>query len=357
MSTMRPCTVLLTAGGGAGVPGVIRCLRHNGERDIRVVVTDMGSDIASFYLADSSHIVPPGHALDYADVVLKIVRLEHVDIIFINNAAEMLSLARHRAEFEQEGVYLSLPALDTLELVNNKGSLYEVAHNLGLGVPRTLRVDRAEAFEKAVTELGYPKIPVCFKPEQGSGGRGFGILCQDANSWKTFFETKENTPYLSWDYLISALRKTDVFPPLLVMEYLPGEEYSIDCLVDQGQPKYIIPRVRNQVSLGSSVVGTVVHSNEAIVFAQRLVASLGLHGNINVQLKRAADGQLKLIEINPRLSGTVVLCYAAGVNLPYFGVKLGLGESLPDVEPRWGTKMLRHWSEVFVSPHGGHVEL
>jgi len=357
MSTIRPCTVLLTAGGGAGIPGVIRCLRHNGERDMRVVVTDMCSDIASFYLADRTHVVPPGQAPDYADAVLEIIRREHVDVIFINNAAEMVSLAMHRAEFEQEGVYLNLPALDTLALVNNKSSLYEVTHKLGLGVPRTLRVDRAEAFEEAVVALGYPEIPVCFKPEQSSGGRGFGILCQDANPWKTFFATKENAPYIRWDYLISDLRNIDAFPPLLVMEYLPGEEYSIDCLVDRGHPRYVIPRVRNQVSLGSSVVGTVVYSEEASLFAQQLVASLGLHGNINVQLKRAADGQLKLIEINPRLSGTVVLCYAAGVNLPYFGVKLGLGESLPDVAPRWGTKMLRHWSEVFVAPHGGQVEL
>ena len=141
------------------------------------------------------------------------------------------------------------------------------------------------------------------------------------------------------------------------MEYLPGEEFSIDCLAAHGRALYVIPRVRNRVALGSSTIGTVVRSEEATDCARRLLSGLRLHGNVNVQLRRAADGRLKLIELNPRLSGTVVLCAAAGVNLPYFGVKLGLGEPVPEVQPRWGTKMLRYWAEVFLSPDDARVEL
>lgn len=354
---MRPCTVLLTAAGGTGVPGIIRCLRNNGERDIRIVVTDVSADTASFYLADTAYVVPPGHDPGYAAAILKIIRRENVDIAFVNIVSEMMALARCHQEFERARTYLSLPSFDTLELVNNKNTLYIAAHRFGLSVPKTIRVDNAKAFEEAVFALGFPATSVCFKPEQSSGGRGFGILCHDDDVWQRLFETKTKSAYVSWDYLISELRTIDTFPSLMVMEYLPGEEYSIDCLIDGGEPRYIVPRVRNRVTLGSSVIGTIIRCEEAISYTERLVAGLGLHGNINVQLKRAADGQLKLIEINPRLSGTVVLCYAAGINLPYFGIKLALGEPLPEIEPRWGTKMLRHWAEVFVSPDGELVEL
>src|SRR3990172_7590424 len=108
MNKTRRCTVLLTAGGGAGVPGVIRCLRNNGERDIRIVVTDMSPDTASFYLADNAYLVPSANDPDYADSVLEIVRRENVDIVFVSIVYEMLPLANRRADFEKAGTYLNL---------------------------------------------------------------------------------------------------------------------------------------------------------------------------------------------------------------------------------------------------------
>ena len=41
---LRPITVLLTGCGAPGVPGIIKCLRKNGERDIRIVGVDMNEN-------------------------------------------------------------------------------------------------------------------------------------------------------------------------------------------------------------------------------------------------------------------------------------------------------------------------
>ena len=59
-----------------------------------------------------------------------------------------------------------------------------------------------------------------------------------------------------------------------------------------------------------------------------------------------------MIEVNPRLTAGVVACAAAGVNMPYLGVKRLLGESLPEVKVRYGTRMSRRYQETFFDPAG-----
>ena len=70
-----------------------------------------------------------------------------------------------------------------------------------------------------------------------------------------------------------------------------------------------------------------------------------------------AAASSKVIEINPRVSGTIVMCVGAGANLPYLGVKYALGEPIPPVDVEWGTRMVRYWQELFRAPDGTNFHL
>ena len=56
-----------------------------------------------------------------------------------------------------------------------------------------------------------------------------------------------------------------------------------------------------------------------------------------------------IIEINPRVQGTIVACLGAGVNLPVLAIKqeLDLPISEEELQVKWGTKFSRYWDEVF----------
>ena len=41
---LKEITVLVTAAGAQFMPGLVNCLKDNGERNIRIVGTDMGED-------------------------------------------------------------------------------------------------------------------------------------------------------------------------------------------------------------------------------------------------------------------------------------------------------------------------
>jgi carbamoyl-phosphate synthase large subunit len=140
------------------------------------------------------------------------------------------------------------------------------------------------------------------------------------------------------------------------MEYLPGDEYSVDVLVDNGRFISAIPRSRDHIKMGISFVGTVVHDTEIIKYSRRVVEGLKLNGNIGLQFKRDKTGIPKIIESNPRVQGTIVLCTAAGENMVYEAVKLGIGEEVTVPKVNWGVKMIRYWDELFIDSNGNKID-
>lgn len=72
---------------------------------------------------------------------------------------------------------------------------------------------------------------------------------------------------------------------------------------------------------------------------------------------RNADGVPVLMDINPRLTATVSVIAAGGVNLPYLRIKQLLGEDLPECHVVYGTRLKRRYLEHFTTPEGNLIPL
>ena len=96
---MKPLTVLLTASGAPGSAALIRALRENGERDIRLVGTDMSELAIGRHLCDAFYIVPPGADPSFADALAEICKNEQVDAVLPQSSFELQTLALHRDHF------------------------------------------------------------------------------------------------------------------------------------------------------------------------------------------------------------------------------------------------------------------
>ena len=159
--------------------------------------------------------------------------------------------------------------------------------------------------------------------------------------------------YISYEELIRTLSERETILEMLVMELLPGTEYSADFLCDHGKPLYTVCR-RGLSVVTSNMMSLVVEDAPAVAELCAAVAGeLRMDGNFGFDLLYGAEGAGPyVIEVNPRLTAGVVACAAAGVNLPYLGVKRLLGEELPDLQVRYGTKMSRRYQESFFDPEG-----
>jgi carbamoyl-phosphate synthase large subunit len=97
------------------------------------------------------------------------------------------------------------------------------------------------------------------------------------------------------------------------------------------------------------VEGEFVKEESIMNYCRQIIRELQLHGNIGIQVKRSVAGQFLILEINPRVQGTISAALGAGINLPVLAIKqeLSLPISPAELQVKWGTKFSRYWNEVF----------
>ncbi len=140
----------------------------------------------------------------------------------------------------------------------------------------------------------------------------------------------------------------DNFPELVVMEYLPGKEYTVDVLRGK-KDCYIIPRTRDLVRSGITFNGSLEMNTGIIEYSKIISEKLNLNYCFGFQYKLDDNGDPGIIESNPRIQGTMIMSTLAGANLIYAAVKLLLEEDLPEFEIDWTSKFYRYlgrnWSK------------
>jgi carbamoyl-phosphate synthase large subunit len=312
---VRPLTVLLTAAGVPGAPALVRALRENGEREIRVVGTDMSELAVGRHLCDAFHVTPGGGDPGFVDALLEVCSRERVDAVLPQSSYELFALAEARKRFEAE-VLVASP--EAVRRSNDKAETYALLVAIGAPGPAWRRVRGRDAVATAARELGYPREDVAVKPLESSGSRGFRRLSASAEALEELLTNRPGVaPAMQLDDLL-ALLPDEGGPELLVMELARGKERTIDGIARDGRIVLGHPKTREAMRAGLAMYFETLDDPWLDDVAEKIVAELALDHFFNIQL--VGD---KVIEINPRIS-TIV--YQEDLNLPYLGVKFALGE-------------------------------
>jgi carbamoyl-phosphate synthase large subunit len=236
---------------------------------------------------------------------------------------------------------------DAINIANNKLALYEFMVKHGLKTPKFYPVRTLEEYDKAFEYIGYPNNAVCIKATESSGSRGIRIVDPNKSKYDILFHEKPNSFFISFDELRSILSEKPNFPEMMAMEYLPGEEYSVDLLADKGNMLYMAGRESNVNLASIPQVATLRKNDEAYEIARKVISALKLDGNADLDYKFDSEGQPVLMEINPRIAATMQIFKEGGLNLPYLRVKQLLGEEMPQVDIKYGVQMHRRYYEMF----------
>lgn len=349
---MNDLRVMMTGAGAPGAPGIIECYRNNGERNIVVLGVDAKSRVSTVQELDYFEKIPYAQSPDFIETILKIAENYRIDVIQPLVTKELEVFASNRKLFEDAGIAVCVDEYKNLAVSNDKGRLLEILKKEKMTVPEYYVVNCIEGFQIACQKLGYPKKTICFKPCKSNGSRGFRIINSSIRRSEILFFEKPDSTFITYDEAVDILSEMEKIPDLLVMEYMSGDEYSVDVLANNGEVIYVIPRLRSNITRGISTECTIVQDREVIDYCREVIKILGLNGNIGLQVRKDEFGCVKMLEINPRVQGSIVCCAAANVNLPYYGIKLALGEKIPIVPVNWGTVMMRQWKEVFYDSSG-----
>ena len=316
--SLRPITVLVSASGAPGTAALLHALRRNGERELRLVGTDMSERSVGRHLCDAFHIVPAGSDPGFPDAMREVVERERADVVLPQSSFDLEGLAAHRERFPVP-VLVSRP--ETIHRSNDKAESYDLLHRIGVPAPEFRRVNGAAQVAEAAHELGYPDQPVCFKPVFSSGSRGFRVLDPTVDRAHQLLHERPGSVAMRLEEAVELL-PAEGGPDLLVMELAMGGERTIDGIADGERVVLGHPKTREAMRAGLAMYFVTLDDPALMEIAGRIVKELGIEWFFNIQL--VGD---HVIEVNPRIS-TIV--YQEDLNLPYLGVKRALGEVSDD---------------------------
>src|SRR5665213_1840143 len=200
---------------------------------------------------------------NFIPVMKKIADDRNIDAIYPTMDAVIVELKKHEEELGCKVISADLAVVETCL---SKSETYKQLGDV---------IKVAKVFKPSEVN----QLPVFGKPDIGYGSRGAKRI--DTN------EALE-------EFILSN-------PGSILCEYLPGEEYTVDCFTNKdGELLYFMPRVRQRVMNGISV-NTVPYYNNLPEFSEIVRAinqKINFRGAWFVQLKRDDTGKLTLLEIS-----------------------------------------------------------
>lgn len=179
----------------------------------------------------------------------------------------------------------------------------------------------AEEAKAVANRLGYP---VLVRPSYVLGGQGMQIAFSDDEIEK----------------FMAIINQIAQDHPILVDKYLQGKEIEVDAVCD-GED-ILIPGImehieRTGIHSGDSISVYPAHTitqdikDQIVEYTKRLARALHVKGMINIQFI-AMDGQVYVIEVNPRSSRTVpYISKVTGIPIVDLAAKVILGYKIKDL--------------------------
>ncbi len=337
--------VLMTGAGAPGGPGIIKAL--NKKDNIELHVADINKYASGKFLADKFFHIPKATDDNFIGCLLDYCKEYKINLIFPLVTMELFKLAKHREIFFENAIKIIVSDYTHLKIANDKGRLYQHLHSHGVDVPSFYIVKENDDLIQKVYALGYPDSPVVIKPSVGNGSRGIRVLDESINKYDLLFNHKPTAIFSNLQNIKDSIKDMKI-PEMVVSEFLPGPELTIDTLIDNGKVLLCLIRKRKTMSGGISTSGTFIEDSNVTKYIDKIVKTLpGLSGPIGFQVKQAIDGRFLLLESNPRIQGTSVASMGLNINLPVLAVEHAMGNKLKINKKKTGVSFVRYFSEVF----------
>jgi predicted ATP-grasp superfamily ATP-dependent carboligase len=300
------------------------------------------------------HVVKTTDKDLFLDEILTILQEAHYDILLPVGLPTVIWLAE-RADEIRQFTRLPIAELDKITLFESKQATYDLSLKLNIPSPLTFfPKDRTDA-DICAAQL-KPPIVVKHCTRSGSDWLKYAQTAEEA---VLFFEEmkrlelergnlEKNSQNTEGSILEKNIRETleisrtsNMLPlqtsnfklqtNILFQEYLTGGGYGFFGLYDKGVFKqgFAHKRIREfPISGGASACAKSIEEEELTILGRRILEAVNWHGLAMVEFKKDKAGQLRLLEVNPKLWGSFDLSVAAGVPFAEKWVQLAMNQPI-----------------------------
>jgi predicted ATP-grasp superfamily ATP-dependent carboligase len=307
---LAPVRVLVTGGEHLGPLAAVRALRRAGHEPWAIVphrgaYAARSRAVAGFDVAPDAGLEPAAFLERVRDVCAR----AGVDAVIAGTEPALVVLSRSPGAVSP--ALLGVPAAPVVERATSKAALPELARAAGLELPPTRVVAREDA-PAAAAELGYPVIVKPLRSDVDRGGvLSHGVPVRAAGA----AALAAGLAALPGDAVV-------------VQPWLDGRLAAVCGVAFEGELVCASHQVARRIwppRVGISAYAETVPPDRALEQGvSRLVGELGWSGIFQVQFL-LARGTAFVIDLNPRLYGSLALAIAAGLDLPTIWVELLAG--------------------------------
>ena len=326
----RPVVIVLGSGPiriGQGIEfdySSVHCVRTLREKGYDVVIINNNPETVStdYDTADRLYFEP----LTPEDVWGVIKAESPVGVVVAFGGQTAIKLTKF---LDSKGVSILGTSAEGIDIAEDRSRFDKLLEEFGILRPKGMSVLTREEALSAANALGYP---VLLRPSYVIGGQNMTISRGD-----------ETTS----DYMDRILAQ-GIENNVLVDKYMPGIELEVDVISDGKD--VLIPGImehieRAGVHSGDSIAVyppynlNDIYLEKVVDSSRKLALALGTKGLVNIQYL-IYDGELYVIEVNPRASRTVpYISKVTNVPMVELASRVMLGESL--VSLGYGTGLCR----------------
>lgn len=238
-----------------------------------------------------------------------------------------VSLGALYAHGIQDRRAVACPSREAYEIAVDKHALLTRAAELGLPVPRGELVPNPGALSELPAGFAYP---VVLKARRSRFRVG--------DHWEAGGVRIVHGP----EDLAAAREDPGLRAGALLQEFVPGGGEAVFLIASEGRTRaaFAHRRLREKPPSGgvSVLCESIAPDPELLAGSERLLGDLAWTGVAMVEFRRAPDGSAALMEVNPRLWGSLQLAVDAGVDFPSLMLALYRGQAVDVATPRLGVR-------------------
>lgn len=267
--------ILISAANGI----IMRSLVKELKKKFYVIGIDSNDKGDAKRYCNEFYLSPNGASYDFILFLKKIAK--KVDFVFLYVDEEIRKINMYRKTLNSLKKKLILSEKKTIDICLNKKKFFYFCKKNKINCP-------SEKYTKKMLA----------KPIYGRGSKNIFTIKNKLEY--NFFKSKKD---------------------FLIQNFINGDEYTIDCLFDiNGNLIFALPRLRI-VHRGESIIGKIVKNQKLINFVIDFSKKIKFYGPINIQVIKDKNNKIWVLEVNPRLSGSIEFSIKAGFNpLSYFSI-------------------------------------